>query len=484
MSAPGNSPRAVPAHDRTHEEVVDLETGAHITVADYIRDDSYGTIIADKRVKLENELVEGRVRFVCPWCEQAMTLRSIPTQDKTEQRFFFKHRVDDGTCTGSKGKSAAQICALKFAHAKEGARHKQIKRWVEESLAADPRFSNTELEARWKSIDGVRWRQPDVQTTWQGQRIALEVQLATTFLHVIAERMTFYRGEGGRLLWLFGDLDPAAFRLAEDDLFYSNNRNAFRVSAETVALSKAHGRFALECAWHSPRLADGEVVDILERQVVFFDQLTFDVGSSGAPRAFYFDYDRASVEVEQARQTWWRERQDAPLREAVEAYVLAYDYSDEADAAWAPLRQRLRARGFDLPARFYGNKGPFYHLQAAYSAKVGRPVMNRQDNLLALANTLHQRHVGTLWVFLVLVAHFERGSDFNRPNVYKWRGKLKTYWDACLARDASVRPDRTYDDLLAFLFPGAAGMLRASPADPDVQEQVKAGLGAMGAPWR
>ena len=174
-----------------------------------------------------------------------MGVRSKAIRARTEFRFYFDHRTARyrDTCTGRKGYSPKAILARKFGLHKEGALHKAFKQWVRDSLDADPRFTDTLVEKRWWDLDGAKWRQPDIQTQRDGQRWAIEIQLSTTFVHAIAERMKFYRDGGGRMLWLFKDLDLEAFRLSEDDLFFSNNRNAFRVTPATMrALSSAGHR--------------------------------------------------------------------------------------------------------------------------------------------------------------------------------------------------------------------------------------------------
>lgn len=68
-------------------------------------------------------------------------------------------------------------------------------------------------------------------------------------------------------------------------------------------------------------------------------------------------------------------------------------------------------RGGDLPRRLYHDDGPFYLLQAAYSAKHGKPVVRKLMNLMSLANDLFQLHQDTLWIFSVILGHFERGRE-------------------------------------------------------------------------
>ncbi|MGV8941501.1 MAG: DUF6035 family protein [Lysobacter sp.] len=467
MSVAKRERRVALAEVRQYEEVLDRDTGHYVSLSQFLGDDCYGEIIATKRVALENDVIEGKERFLCPDCEKSMVLRSVPTRDQTEDRFYFRHRIDNGECSGRKGQTAAAICARKFAHMKEGAQHKLLKRLLAESMEADQRFSETAVEARWKDADGVRWRQPDVQSVWQGRRVAFEVQLSTTFLHVIAERMTFYRHNDGALLWVFRDLDPAAFKLAEDDLFYSNNRNAFQVSMATAEQSQTEHRFVLDCAWHEPHLDEGGVVgDRLHRRIVGFDELTLDVSSGGVPRAYYFDYDGALEALRQQREGGKRaesEAHDKALRDALEAAVLNFSIATDGGPEWLGVRRRFRDRGFELPERLY-HQGPFYLLQAAYSAKHGKPVACSIKNLMGLAQSLFNLHKDTLWVFAVMLGHFSRGRDLAaNGNVVGWKKKRDQYREGWFRGDPQFAPNRDYDNLLAFLFPEAAGDLRQSP---------------------
>lgn len=457
-----------PAREPQHDEVLDLETGGLVSLVEFLGSASYGAIIADKRVALENALIEGRERYVCPDCGKAMVLRSVATLDKSEDRFFFQHRYDNPECSGHSGLSPAQICARKFALQKEGAHHKQLKKILQESLAADGRFSATQTEARWKDVDGVRWRQPDVQSVWGGLRVAFEVQLSTTFLHVIAERMSFYRRNNGILLWFFRDLDPTVFKLAEDDIFYSNNRNAFRVDHESLGMSRREGRFMLHCAWHEPVLDQpGGKDHRLVQKMIAFDELRFDVSDGGVPRAYFYDFDGAMAVLREAREQQQRDRREArdqALREALEAAVIGFSRQTDGNLQWLTLRRRFKEVGLELPQALYGGDGPFYHLQAAYSAKHGKPVACRLPNLMGLAHNLFDRHKGTLWVFSVMLGHFNRTAEFKaHGSVEGWKKKRDLYREGWDRGDDLYAPDRRYDDLLAFLFPDAAESLRQSP---------------------
>lgn len=465
----GDARRVALAHERLYEVVLDRETGQCLSLETFLGGGDYGTIVNGKRVALENDLVEDRVRYVCPWCESPMVLRSIPTRDRSEERFYFKHKDATDECRGIQGLSADEISARKFAHSKEGAEHKRFKRLVAESLDADPQFSGTLTEARWTDVEGTRWRQPDVQSQWRGKRVAFEVQLSTTFLHVLAGRMSFYRRNQGLLLWLFRDLNSDQFRLAEDDLFYSNNRNAFRVTEATVSLSQERRQFMLECLWHEPRWEANAITSVPKSRIVAFDELSFDVGDSGAPRAYFFDYGGTVQMLAQGREAQAQQDaadQDRQLRESMEAAVVTFERAGDGGPTWQALRRRFFRRGFELPLHLLSDPSPFYLLQAAYSAKAGRPVACGLPNLISLANNLFQRHKSALWVFTVLLTHFQQEAVFRaNGDITRWKKRRGEYRKGWLDGAPEYAPDRRFDSLLAFLFPDAAPALGRAPAE-------------------
>jgi len=463
------------ARDRTHQHVLDRETGGWLSLDAFMGDGDYGSVIADKRVALTLQQLDGEPRYVCPACVQAMTLASLPIRSRRVDRFYFKHRDRTSDCPGVSQLSKAAICAMKFGHSKEGAEHKQVKAWLEQSLRADPSFGGVDVEKRWNDAGGVTWRQPDVQCTWRAERVAFEAQLSTTFLHVIAERMRFYERNQGRLLWLFRDLKTADFQLAEDDIFYSNNRNGFRVTAETLARSLAERRFALECVWMEPDDIGPDGREVPHQQMVYFDELTFDVSLSGVPRAFHFDYDAAVEALEQA----WRDRQalhrrqdderrsaasalqDERIRASIEALFVAFPGNwDEHKHRWPQGRRDLAQRGFVLPEQFTDGRGAFQLLMAAYSAKCGHVVGCEFPNYVSLANRLFAAHKGVLWTFSVMMEHYDRAAAMQaHGDMIKWKGKVKTYRAAWKRGDPAYAPDRRFDALLKYLFPDAPSRL-------------------------
>jgi len=456
-----------PARKQQHQFVLDRLNGSWLTLSNFMGEGDYGDVIADRRVGVRMELSDGQDRYVCPACQQPMILASHRIQNRTKERFYFKHLFDDGVCSGVAGLGEKAITALRFGQTKESIEHKRFKARLLESLELDPAFSKTMAERRWFDVDGVKWRQPDVQSYWGAHRIAFEAQLSTTFLHVIVERMAFYRRNEGRLLWLFRDLDTAHFRLSEDDIFYSNNRNAFRVTEKTVELSREKKLFVLECVWHEPVIAGGAVTDRLLEGIVRFDQLTFDVSRGGIPRAYFYHYENARFEAEKQIAL---QIQSDNLRQAFEAFYIPYMRDElgsrEVEAAWPGLVNRFRAQGLGLPETPGHPHGPFSYLVAGYSARAGKPVGTDHQDLVKLAHHLFDKRKNTLWVFRLMLEKYDRKELIRRYDTTgRWLAKVKTYRDAMRQGDSQYMPNRGFDRLLCFLFPEIAEKLVLDPKD-------------------
>lgn len=419
------------AIERKHPFVLDTETGDDVTLEQFLSNADYGTVVGELRMKLEIDGLDGRPRYVCPLpeCRDGMSLKKVKVLDKSPHRFYFKHRHNENKCTGTQHLASSTISAIKFNGAKESRQHIEFKKRVVESIEADPSFEDCATERRWVQADGGRWRQPDVQARRGAQRVAFEVQLSTTFLHVIAQRMKFYRDNHGVLVWLFRDLNFSKYLQAEDDIFYANNRNAFRVTDETVARSKATGRFAMECAWMEPVIKAEGIKEEQRTVIVFFDQLHFDVGKNGAPRAYYFDCEAARARASQVSAT-------LPAIQRFERYWLARRF----DATeWAAVREGLLKLGASVPE--YQHSDPFEQLlNVLYSVKHGRMIgYNYTKQPFAdLGHHLFDRRKGFLRVFHLAIAAFDRIEQVKRDdlngNLEGKARKEETGYFACIKR--------------------------------------------------
>ena len=148
----------------------------------------------------------------------------------------------------------------------------------------------------------------------------------------------------------------------------------------------------------------------------------------------------------------------------MEAFFRGFPNHVNNQEFWGTVRARFKLRGFDLPEHVKFDP-IFPVLQAAYSAKLGRPVGCDQLYLIQLANTLFNSHKTALWVFSVMMSHYNRGQLLlERGDRQAWLDKVQIYHQAWIDADPAYESSHRYFTLLDFLFPEAATALRQDPA--------------------
>lgn len=282
----------------TVPEVIDLESGRIYPVGAIF---SRGSAEQHKQ-RMDDETARLRgatTRYHCPLCLCPLSVRAY-----ADRTFYFRHPNDpQAQCPYRYANtlSPEQINAMKYDGAKESLRHRKIKEMLRTSLLADKSIPSEsvhlERTVHAREGDWREWRRPDVQAAWKDRLLALEIQLSTTFLTVIAGRREFYQRNGGLLLWIFDAelVKTGDMRFTERDVFYNNNSNLFYVTEETVSRSVQTGEFHLMCRWEEPVLQRHTIVDEWREAEVTLSKLQPDYERQ---RLFYFDYDKARAERE------------------------------------------------------------------------------------------------------------------------------------------------------------------------------------------
>lgn len=421
------------------DKVFDLETGDVVHSHDLIGCD-YAKLI-QLRMQVRTRMQQDAPMYLCPHCGVAVHI----CRSWKEQRFFFKHRHEDGNCPAvTAGKlSQDEIDARRYNGVKESLLHIRMKEALVSCLNADARFSDIRVEEVWKGRWSSEWRKPDVQATYDGLRVAFEIQLSTTYLDVIAARRTFYLQQGGLLFWIFARFDAERLRMTEDDVFYNNNFNAFVVNAQTVEASIAAGAFQLECVWSTPMPGGG--VSGLWRQVVSFDQLTLD---SASQRAYFFDFEGQR----QARDAAAGAAHEALRNEFEAAFCNGAFYGDGGESVWNGMRARFARAGMPLPRRRMDL--PYTLIQALYSAKAGKPVASGKKRLVEIAHHVATGSRQHLHWFGRALRHWERGAQLKTEDRSgRWKEKVEAFKVDKAADPFAFEPDRTHQRLIEFLFP-------------------------------
>lgn len=449
------SSTAEPVSDPEIAEVIDLVTGEIRATGDFIRSFRYGEVIAE-RVRVRENLKQDTPTHICSLCGTPVYIVASP-----QKRFFFRHTREDGTCRAQTRDrlTEEQIRARKYHGLRESEAHKRIKRLIERSLRADPKFipDSIQTEARWvDQQDSNAWRRPDVQAATAECLFAFEAQLSTTFLDVVVSRRLFYRDQGALLVWVLGSFSPEYRRMTTDDLLFSNNANVFVVDEETAALSEEAKCFMLRCHFRRPSLEAGSVIDNWDEAVISFHELTRDLPNQ---RLFHFDYEgERRVLDEQSRQ---------PLRDElvafwIEAMTPHLDGTPERLESWRRIRERYEGIGISLPDHPSGDSSFRAMMHGVLSAVHGRPVGWQFDHLIQVAHQLAQLHPEVLLAFGYALEKSGHKPLFDSQDTTgKWKRKLREFAPLLKSRDPRYMPNAAWLPILSFLYPEVAASLKS-----------------------
>lgn len=462
--------KATAAQQLAIEEVRSCKSGRLIATRPFIERQSYGTFVRCRNL-IKESIHREKPRLICADCSAPVYVVA-----RTEKSFYFRHTIEDGSCPAltRSAYSARQITAMKYLGARESDAHKRMKARLVQSLEADSRFANIKVEGTWRSAgDPSAYKRPDVQAQYGEMRIALEVQLSTTFLEVVVSRREFYRGEKAMLLWVLPRFNPDYRRLTDDDILFSNNSNMLVVDDETVRLSQEHRTLYVRCYYWEPYL-DGERLEHRwSERVCHFDELTLDIAGQ---RAFYCDVarQRAALRRQQVEKR-------AALRQAAEEDVRRrfYEFCDawnavesfeQVEESWYDLVDALAELGISMPQR-PDVDGKFRSLVLALlSVKLGRPVGFRFKKLVEVLHTIAERHKGLVWHVGWAVKVYDRAALIeSEDRHHKWRNRQKEIRAAMKAGDIAHRPYAQWPQAITFLFPEMARYFKE-------REQARDGL--------
>jgi hypothetical protein len=419
------------------QEVMCTETGRHRTVRDVLGKDIANLMDLRMRVRMR---LQTDPLYRCSICGVAVHVCS----SRNARRFFFKHREQDGNCPANTSGELNQdeINARKYNGAKESKLHLRMKDWIAQCLALDGRFDAIRQEARWKGSLTSQWRKPDITAQYGSMLAVFEIQLSTTPLSVIAARRIFYQEEGALLFWIFAEFEQEYRRLTEDDIFFSNNLNAFVVNQKTVEASIEAKEFRVECVWVQP--TDGGGLSGLHRRLLPFHALTLQPETQ---RAFWFDFDGARRALEP------RSAGDA-LRTDIENWWLAegpLDKEDEASGRWKAFQQRLQALGVEATPYIWDY---FTTLKVLYCAKHGRAICDRRGTLIAVAHGIISSHRRDLQWFMRALKGFGNSGLLERQDANgKFASKLAEARKDYTNDPAPFVPHKRCGKVVEFLFP-------------------------------
>lgn len=269
---------------RTIIDVLNIETGENIKA------DKFFSKPLDEITVYRSELqkaIEGYrdPLFVCYFCKQKIRIRGgISKSNKRKVDIFhFAHLKDSKEChikTNNKF-TKEEVNRIKYNGEKESLLHQTLKHQIAEFLKRNEKtkgeISSVEVEKIIKDSVISEWKKPDINAFFLNQRMAIELQLSTTWLDVITRRQHFYKNQNIYIFWVFHvfDINDDIRKLTYNDVVFTNNQNAFVFNNETYELSQKANDLVLKCYYKQYYSDDTELEERWTYSFVTLSQLTF-----------------------------------------------------------------------------------------------------------------------------------------------------------------------------------------------------------------
>jgi len=290
-------------YKRTIQDVLNFETGEEIKA------DTFFNKPLDELSVFRSELqkaIKGfrEPLFTCFYCKQLIRIRGgigNPTKRKVDT-FHFAHLKDSADCpvkTDSK-LSKEEVDRIKYQGARESILHVTLKHKIAECLSLNQNskgeVSAIQVEKVINNRDEKEWKKPDINAFFRDKRIAIELQLSTTWLDVITGRQKFYEDQKIFILWLFHHFNPNddSRLLTYNDVIYTNNQNAYVFDDETYRMSFEEKDLVLRC-WYKTYSIRNEMIK--ERWEYKYNKLSDLIFKEDGYKLFYHDTAKQKVSV-------------------------------------------------------------------------------------------------------------------------------------------------------------------------------------------
>ena len=276
--------------ERTIDKVFDVEKSQIYYSKDFFRKPEHE--LMHWRRALEEAIIVGKPRLICPYCKQMLKL--CGRSDSRGTISYFSHLYDSDDCEikTTSHMSKEEINAHRYGSVCESERHHTLKNMIAEVLSTpnshQAGISSVEIEKRINSpLPYMNWRKPDILAQFNDKKIVFELQLSTTFLSVVVDRDLFYRLHGYYIIWVFNFDDNKEYVNLQNmmckDIYYANKRNIFIFDKKAQELSQERGELILCSKWLD---ANGKFSD---EEYITLEQLSFDTETY---KPYYVDADK------------------------------------------------------------------------------------------------------------------------------------------------------------------------------------------------
>lgn len=283
---------------RTINEVLNCETGEPIDANEFFLK-PFNEVI-HYRSELQKAIRNYRdPLFTCYYCRQKIRIRGgTGFSTRKKDSFHFAHLKDSNECPIKTNNtlSKQEVDRIKYNGAKESSLHLKLKENIAECLRKNQEsrgeVSNVEVELTISDRISKEWKKPDINALFLDKRIAIELQLSTTWLDVITQRQHFYSENGIYIFWVFPkfEAEDDIRKLTYSDVVYTNNENAYIFDTDCYEQSKIQRNLILKCYYKKYTREDVTIYEHWDESYITLSDLTFN------PETFKIYYHDAAKE--------------------------------------------------------------------------------------------------------------------------------------------------------------------------------------------
>lgn len=393
--------------------------------------------------------------LVCGYCRGPLCLKGGSDQsNKQRLHFFHLPGPESESCPLHRGEKIPKdvMRAIIYDGVKESPCHKEMKETIGGILSRDVvRCRDVYVDELFKGRLSQERYKPDVQGYYLDKNIIFEIQISSDFITVIQAREEYYQRKGAYLLWVFNAFSTDSYQqtLAQKDIFYGNNRNAFCLTSECVKLSYQHNKLHLQAFYQKPSIVNDQIkITSPPPEIITLEDIKFTDDFTAYFYNFKENYEKCELELEAIQEQRKKEH------EKEECHALLLDLADKMQNSPYWERQGYFREKCRLDFEYSDPSGL---IQYVASAIKGKPTFIGGDNNKSLyRNTLNKnnRQVRRFFCYFHAVA---RKTTFYQDV----QGDLLEKINDALAdlRDKKQHseyfPDRRYESVLQVFFPKA-----------------------------
>ncbi len=290
---------------RTLIEVLDYKTGNIIIADEFFQKPIDEITVCRSELQKAIEKIREPL-YVCSFCKQKVRIRGgITTSHKRKAEILhFAHLKDSDEChfKTQNPYSKEDVDRIKYNGAKESDLHQFLKGCIAECLimnqGSKKEVSSVQVEKIIKNKKVTNeWKKPDINTLYNKKRIAIELQLSTTWLSVITRRQHFYKENGIYILWIFHafSINDDERKFTYNDVIYTNNQNAYIFDYETYEMSITAKDLILKCFYKTYYQDYQKLCERWDFSFIKLSDLTFD---EKRIRIYYHDSESQKKKIE------------------------------------------------------------------------------------------------------------------------------------------------------------------------------------------